>query len=193
MNSDKPAPAQSSAQSSAKGSAQGSIQGPTRGPARGFIERMTLAVAWMSAIALLAMVGVTVLGVVMRYVFDAPILGVNEMTQAFSVALVMLAMPYAAATDAHIRVDFLDKPLGRAGRWLSELIATLIGLAMMYFLIRRSWNKMLDAVEFGDVTNMLLLPLSLFFGLILFGAILYALVLVVQLLSLFISRRTAHD
>jgi len=156
-------------------------------------EKVTLIFAWLSETALVSMVLVTVLGVLMRYVFGAPILGVNEITQALSVALVMLALPYATATDAHVRVDLLDKPLGQIGRWIGEFIAILIGLAMMYFLIDRSWHKMLDAVEFGDTTNMLQLPQSAFFGLILSGSVLTCATMLFQFSMLFVYKSPLHE
>ena len=49
-----------------------------------------------SSLALAVLLVVTFAGVVMRYAFNAPILGNNEIIEMASVVLVMLAMPRAA-------------------------------------------------------------------------------------------------
>ena len=119
----------------------------------------------------------------MRYVFSAPILGGNEIVQLVSVALVMLAMPAAAQSDDHVRVDVFDGRLGRWGRFLADILSRAVSVYLLWLLTSRSWAKMWDAVEFGDATNMLSIPLWPFYGLLSLGALLYAIVLGLQLLD----------
>jgi TRAP-type C4-dicarboxylate transport system permease small subunit len=137
----------------------------------------------MSSLALAVLLVATFAGVVMRYVFSAPILGGNEIVQLVSVALVMLAMPAAAQNDNHVRVDVFDSRLGRWGRFLANILSRVVLVYLLWLLTSRSWAKMWEAVEFGDATNMLSIPLWPFYGLLCLGALLYAIVLALQLLD----------
>ena len=44
-------------------------------------------------------------GVILRYVFGAPVLGLNEIIQLTAVALVMAALPYCTEANGHVGVD----------------------------------------------------------------------------------------
>ena len=134
----------------------------------------------LSAIALTVLLLATFIGVIMRYVFAAPILGANEIIQLVSVIIVMLAMPAAAHRGDHVRVDVLDNQIGAAGRFVADIVSRGIAIYLLYRLAVRAWAKMLDAAEFGDATNMLEIPLWPFYGMLLLGTALFALVLVLQ-------------
>lgn len=136
------------------------------------------------------MMGLTVVGVVMRYVFHRPILGANELIELTSVALVMLALPYCTARREHITVDIFDAQLGRFGRLAGDVIGNLTGLILLWFLVRQSWHKALEAHEFEDVTNMIEVPIWPFFGVLALGAALYFLVLITQLILLVVERNS---
>ncbi|PHP65961.1 hypothetical protein CSC94_16730 [Zhengella mangrovi] len=135
----------------------------------------------LSAASLAVVLIVTFIGVIMRYVFAAPILGSNEIIQLASVGLVMLAMPLATQQEIHIRVDVFDRRIGALGRFAGDILSRVIAAFILAMLALRAWDKMLDSAEFGDATNMLALPLWPFYGLLVVGAVLYVVVLVLQL------------
>ena len=137
-----------------------------------------------AGLCLLGMVCVVTLGVVLRYVFGAPLLGVNEIVQLIAVALVMLALPYCTASGAHVRVDLFDRVLGRAGRLAGDLLGRGLSIMALAVICRQAWRKAAEAMEFGDATNMLGLPLWPFYGAILAGMGLCALVYLVQVAAL---------
>ena len=140
--------------------------------------------ATCASLALIAMMSVTAVSVFMRYVVGTPILGVNEITEVISVTLVMLAMPYATQTEAHVRVDVLDRWLGRRGRMVGDLLARGMGAYVIWILLQRGWRRMWDAFEFEDATNMLELPLGPFYAVMLAGFALYLVVLILQMLDI---------
>lgn len=146
-----------------------------------------------SAIGLGVMLMTTVFGVIARYVFDAPLLGNNEIVQLALVAMVMLAMMPAARNDAHIRVDVLDYVIGSKGRLFGDVLARAISLYVLGRLALRSWTQLLDAAEFGDATNMLAIPIWPFYGLIVFGFLCYALFLALELALCIARRRAMND
>lgn len=142
----------------------------------------------LSSLALAVLLIATFVGVIMRYVFAAPILGANEIIQMASVALVMLAMPGAAHEENHIRVDVFDSVIGPWGRFAGDLLSRSIAIFLLTMLSWRTWDKLFDAAEFGDATNMLRIPLWPFYGLLLAGSALYAVVLLLQLIDIVPAR-----
>jgi len=146
-----------------------------------------------AGICLVGMVVVVMLGVTMRYIFGNPLLGVNEIVQLIAVALAMLGLPYCTSSGAHVRVDLFDRPLGRWGRLLGDLLSRALSVVALFFLCRHAWAKAAEAVEFGDVTNMLKLPLWPFYGVILAGMASCALVYVVEILGLLLGRSGRDD
>ncbi|MBU4529584.1 MAG: TRAP transporter small permease [Alphaproteobacteria bacterium] len=137
-----------------------------------------------SSLALGLLLLVTFAGVVMRYFFNAPILGSNEIIELVSVAVVMLAMPGAAQRQMHIRVDVFDGLIGAFGRFAGDIVARGLSIYLLTLLGWRAWGKLTDAAEYGDVTNMLSIPLWPFYGLLVLGAALYAIVLAIQLVDI---------
>ena len=140
--------------------------------------------ATLSAIVLAFMMVFIFAGAVLRYAFNAPISGGNEILEMASVAIVMLAVPYCTTQDAHVRIDLLDNALGRVGRLLTEILYRLIAVVVLWFLVKSYVARTLDAREYEDVTNMLDIPLWPFYGLIVFGMGLYGIILAVQLVMM---------
>lgn len=147
----------------------------------------------LSAVALTVLLVATFAGVIMRYVFAAPILGANEIIQLVSVILVMLAMPAAAHHDDHVRVDVLDNQIGAIGRFAGDILSRGISIYLLYHLAVSAWAKLLDAAEFEDATNMLEIPIWPFYGLLMIGTLLFAVVLALQLIDILRTGVSRHD
>ena len=122
-----------------------------------------------------------------RYVLNDPILGDVELVQIGMSVVVMLAIPFATQTGAHIRVDILDNRIGAWGRFIGDLIARGVGACVLYLLVAKTWEKAWDAHKWGDVTNMIEIPVWIAYGAITLGMGLYAVVLVAQIIAQFRS------
>ncbi|WP_161489452.1 TRAP transporter small permease [Sulfitobacter sp. EhC04] len=146
------------------------------------IGRITLWLGVLSGVFLVAILGMVAAGVVSRYVFNAPIFGGAELVQFASVGMIMCAIPYCGASDSHIRVDIFDSALNRTGRIIGEVIYVVASIAVFSFLIRRAWDKMLDARQYGDATNILNLPIWPMQAFIVLGAVAFSVVLLGQLI-----------
>lgn len=158
------------------------------------IDQVSYILAMGAGICLLAMVVTVSVAVISRYIFGHAILGVNEFVQLAAVALVMLALPYCTAKDGHVRVDIFDDLLGRKGRFIGDVISRFLCILTLGFLARKSWKKMIDALEYGDATNMLSLPLWPFFGFMMLGISLCVVIFSAQLLKLFFKLEVSpHD
>lgn len=155
----------------------------------GLPGQATALLAWVAGALLIGMTVLIAVAVIMRKLVGAPILGVNEIVQLVAVALVMLALPHATRSGAHVRADIFDPALGRWGRAGADILTRLLSIYVFRVLIGRAWDKALEAHEFGDATNMLSLPLWPFYGLIVLGIGLAALVMALELLTVLLTRR----
>ena len=142
------------------------------------------AVLWLTALAagivLFAIMLLVAWAVFTRYVLNDPILGDQELVEIGMSLVVMLAIPFATYSGAHIRVDILDKRLGDWGRFLGDLMSRLLGAYILFLLVRKTWDKALDAHKYGDVTNMIEIPVWIAYGAISIGMALFALLLLGQ-------------
>lgn len=145
------------------------------------------ALAVISGIALFLLMCLVSYTVFRRYVMNNPVLGDAELVQIGMSLVVMMAMPYATFSGAHIRVDIFDRKIGAWGRYLGDVMARSLGAFFLFLLIQKTWDKALDAHEYGDVTNMIEIPVWIAYGAITVGMGGYALVLIAQLVVQFLS------
>lgn len=151
------------------------------------LDRATRLVAGAAGVLLLVMVVLVATAVIARYVFASPFVGVNEIIQLLSIAVVMLALPWCTAQGAHVRADVFDEAIGRYGRLIGDVVSRVLSATVLGFLCHRAWLKALDALEFGDATNMLGLPIWPLYGLLTLGVALCIPVLLAQAAHILIA------
>jgi TRAP-type C4-dicarboxylate transport system permease small subunit len=157
-----------------------------------WFDRATLVLAMAAGASLLFMVVLIAAGVLLRFAFAFPILGLNEIVQLTSVAVVMLALPWATADGAHVRVDVLDNAIGRTGRFMGDLVSRALSSFVLGVLVWRAGLKAADALAYGDATNMLGLPLWPFYAILAVGIALCVLVLLSQI-AVLLKPETADE
>ena len=91
------------------------------------------------------------------------------------------------------RVDILDSKIGAWGRFLGDLLARGLGAYVLLLLIRKTWDKALDAYRYEDVTNMIEIPVWIAYGATTLGMGLYALVLLWQIIRQLQSGATGYE
>lgn len=154
------------------------------GPLAAASIRATLWLAVIGAVGLVLIVVALAAGVIMRYVFGAPVFGLNEIVQLLAVVLVMSALPYCTARREHVAVDVFDAMLGRWGRFFGDVTSCLLAGFVLAFLCQRAVSRALDAHEFGDATNMLRMSIWPFYAILAAGAGLCVLVIAMQLVAI---------
>lgn len=142
---------------------------------------MDLWLAVLASVVLGAMMVFIFASAVMRYAFNAPVVGGNEVLGLGAVAMVMLALPYTTTQDSHIRIDLFDSILGRTGKALTDALYQGIGMVVLWFLTRAYVDKTLEAIEFEDTTNMREVLIWPFYALVTFGVGTYGVILAGQL------------
>lgn len=116
--------------------------------------------AWASALLILALIAVTCIDVVGRYLMNQPFGGAYELTQIFLAALVFVALPLTSYDGGHVEVDLalhlFPRPVQRA---LGRLAGIVSAVVLAYF----SWRLVLigiDQVESGTRSASLALPMA---------------------------------
>ncbi|QSB16615.1 TRAP transporter small permease [Natronosporangium hydrolyticum] len=108
---------------------------------------------------MLGLLGWTVVDIVGRTFFNAPMRGTVELTELAVVILVYLGLSYAESRDSHIAVDLLYQRLGVRGRLLLRVFAGAVSLLVISVL---TWRLFVYAGQLdtgGYTTGILRLPL----------------------------------
>lgn len=153
-----------------------------------FVRGVSFRLAQVSCGFLIAIVLVTTTDSGMRYLFNRPIGGSNEIVEILLSFLIMFAIPYCTAERAHIKVDLLDGFLSSAARRICDLLNGVVGAMALTYLSQRAFRKALDAHEFGDTTIFLSFPQWAIFGVIGLSAACYVLILIWQTVCSVIGR-----
>ena len=104
---------------------------------------------------LLAMMLLTVVDVVARYVFHRPLRGAFEVTELMLVVLIFAGLPLVSYADQHALMDFIDRLLHpRAQRRLQSAVQVVCA-AVMFLLAWLIWLKADRIWAYRDATDVL--------------------------------------
>lgn len=141
-------------------------------------DRFLRYLALAAGVLLLALMLFTVVDVVLRYVFNAPLRSVYEFTEFMMAAIVFLAVAYTGWVGAHISVDIFAKWLERPSLRFIPAVLAFMGAALFALIAYRS---VLEAIAtFDQLSNLLRWPYYPFRFAVAFGSALFAAVLLVQ-------------
>ena len=155
-------------------------------------ERRADALLGIAASALLfAMMCLTFVDVVARYLFNSPLRGGFEVTELMLLVLIFAGLPLVSHGDEHVTMDFIDRMLpARAVAALVRLVHALVA-AMFLFL---TWQMLIKAQRiagYGDTTDVLRIAVGPF---VYFMATMIGLTALVHLFKVFVpgSRRASQ-
>jgi TRAP-type C4-dicarboxylate transport system permease small subunit len=104
---------------------------------------------------LLAMMLLTFVDVVARYVFNRPVRGAFEVTELMLVVLIFAGLPLVSFSDEHAVMDFVDRLLTRRGRRRLEGAVHALCAAVMLGLAWLIWLKADRIWAYRDATDVL--------------------------------------
>jgi len=104
---------------------------------------------------LLAMMLLTVVDVVARYVFSRPVRGAFEITELMLVVLIFAGLPLVSFSDEHAVMDFIDRVLGPRGRHALERAVQATSAAFMFLMAWLTWLKADRIWAYRDATDVL--------------------------------------
>jgi|APFre7841882724_1041349.scaffolds.fasta_scaffold34394_2 TRAP-type C4-dicarboxylate transport system permease small subunit len=117
-------------------------------------------VEWIVAALIFAIMALTVVDVVGRYGFNAPVKGSIEAIELMLGVLIYMAIPLASARAEHIRIDLLDYLLGARARQVQRLIGNGATAVVMGFLAWRLYERGVQFAKFKDTSSHLDVPLA---------------------------------
>jgi TRAP-type transport system small permease protein len=124
-------------------------------PAAGWERRIEAILGVASSSILLAMMLLTFVDVVARYVFSRPVRGAFEVTELMLLVLIFAGLPLVTYADEHALMDFIDRLLGvRAQRWLERAVQGTCA-AVMLLLAWVVWLKADRIWAYRDATDVL--------------------------------------
>ena len=135
---------------------------PSSGGAVGWLivrlAKFSMAVA---ALGVMAMCLLVTGAVVVRYVFDWPVVWVPEIVGYLMVALVFLALGETMLAGRHIRIDLVVGRLPRRLREIVDLLTLVLSVGVAGFFAWHGLNTMLRSLDYGrrDAFGALNLPL----------------------------------
>jgi TRAP-type transport system small permease protein len=104
---------------------------------------------------LMAMMLLTVVDVVARYVFNRPLAGAFEVTELMLLVLIFAGLPLVSFSDEHAVMDFIDRLFGRRGQDRVQRVVQLLNSAFMFLLMWLVWRKADRIWAYRDSTDVL--------------------------------------
>lgn len=124
-------------------------------PEQAWKRRVEALLGVAASIILLAMMVLTTVDVVARYVFNRPLRGAFEVTELLLLVLIFAGLPLVSFTNEHAVMDFIDRVLGgRALRVLHgavELVSAVLMLGLAWLV----WGKADRIWAYRDATDVL--------------------------------------
>jgi TRAP-type transport system small permease protein len=108
-----------------------------------------------ASMILLAMMVLTTVDVVARYVFNRPLRGAFEITELLLLVLIFAGLPLVSFTNEHAVMDFIDRVLGRRTLRGLQGGVELVSALLMFFLAWLVWGKADRIWAYRDATDVL--------------------------------------
>lgn len=113
----------------------------------GFVRRIAETTAWLNV----ALVGVIVIQVVMRYGFNKGLVPLEELMWHLYAVAFMFGMAYAVTNDSHIRVDIVHMALPRRAQHVFEILGILFLLMpFLWVLFDHSLGWVIEAYRVNE-------------------------------------------
>ncbi len=122
------------------------------------LKSLSTYLAYIGAIALFAMMCLTMADVAGRYIFNKPILGVFEITEFMVLVLIFSFLGYTQAQKSHVSVDLFMMLFPKRMKVLIEIFSHIACLAIMALITWMGVEKALELMAAGEVSPNLVLP-----------------------------------
>ena len=108
-----------------------------------------------SSAILFAMMLLTFVDVVARYVFNRPVRGAFEVTELMLLVLIFAGLPLVSFADEHAVMDFIDRLVGPRGQRRIVRLVHIVSGAFMFLLAWLVWLKADKIWAYRDATDVL--------------------------------------
>jgi TRAP-type C4-dicarboxylate transport system permease small subunit len=118
-------------------------------------QRVEALLGAAASAVLFAMMVLTFVDVVARYVFSRPVRGAFEVTELLLLALIFAGLPLVSYADEHATMDFIDRTLGPRGQRTLLAAVHVVCAAMLFLLTWLVWLKADRIWAYRDATDVL--------------------------------------
>jgi TRAP-type transport system small permease protein len=125
------------------------------GPAVGWKRHAEAVLGVAASAILLAMMLLTFVDVVARYVFNRPVRGAFEVTELMLVVLIFAGLPLVSFADEHALMDFVDRLLGAGVQHRLARAVQAVCAGIMFLLAWLVWLKAERIWGYRDATDVL--------------------------------------
>ena len=132
----------------------------------------------IGALIMLGLMIFTVMDVLLRRFFNAPIVGGFEITEMTLVVMAFLAIPFAAAERVNVRVDLIVGRLSPKKGVVLDAITCFLSLGITAVLVWCTLPQVAYIRRIGNMTDMLRIPIYPFYIAVAFGLFLLFFILV---------------
>lgn len=143
------------------------------------------------ALVLFALMGLTCVDVVGRYVFTAPVPGASELTEFGMGLLIFGALPIVTARDDHVTIGLLAMVGGDRLARLQRAVVVATSLLALAIMTWRLWVRGAELARYADTSIYLGIPIAPFAWFMSVMSGLAALALLVQLAARLAPSRRA--
>jgi TRAP-type C4-dicarboxylate transport system permease small subunit len=124
-------------------------------PERPWRRRADAVLAVAASTILMALMLLTFVDVLARYLFNRPLAGAFEVTELLLLVLIFAGLPLVSSADEHVTMDFIDRLLDRATTRRLQHGVHLASGAIMLLLAWLAWLKADRIWAYRDATDVL--------------------------------------
>lgn len=147
------------------------------------IRMVIIRVNLISQIALALMMFLTAADVILRYIFNSPILFAQELTEFSMAVCISLGLSFCAVEKGHVSVDVIANKLPKRIQAIFDCFTGLLTIVFFLLIVWRTFLQM-EFVAGNRITSLaLLIPVYPFIGLVGVGFALFTLVLFMDLID----------
>ncbi len=111
----------------------------------------------------------TVLDVILRYLFNSPILGTFEITEFMMVFIVFFSLAYTQSQKGHVSVDIFVTILSERKQRFIELISHVIYFLLLLVITWKSVARAMELMGTKEVSATLSIPVFPFYFVVALG------------------------
>lgn len=147
------------------------------------VEKINRVIGSIGIVAMLALTSITVLDIVMRRFFSAPLAFSYEVTQLLVVVIVFCSIPYATGMARHVSIEVLTDRFSPRYQHLIGTMGDLFCTAVLALIGWQAFSKGMYEHAIGTMTGEMEIPLYPFYLVVSGGACIAAITLLIQTVS----------
>ena len=139
------------------------------------ISRLSKLLSYAGAGVLFVLMLLTTTDVAGRYLFNAPITGVFEVTEFSMACLVFCSLAYTQSRKGHVAVDIFVSLLPPEGQRMVDIITKMLSFIVLLLITWQSIERGFELKEFKESSATLQIPVYPFLFLVAFGCLILSL------------------